>query len=115
MSKPRSRRPPSSSLEKCPSGIRGFDQITAGGLPRGRPSLVCGGPGTGKTLFGIEFLVRGAINYGEPGVLISFEERPSDLAANSASLGFKLDRLVARKKLVLEQILVERAAIVETG
>jgi len=115
MSKPRRRRSPSSSLEKCPSGIRGFDQVTAGGLPRGRPSLVCGGPGTGKTLFGVEFLVRGAINYGEPGVLISFEERPSDLAANSASLGFKLDRLVARKKLVLEQILVERAAIVETG
>ncbi len=102
-------------LPKCPSGVRGLDQITTGGLPRGRPSLVCGSAGTGKTLLAMEFLVRGAINHDEPGVFISFEERPSDLAANTASLGFDINRLIARNKLRIEQIALERSEIPETG
>src|SRR6266536_2116100 len=88
-------------LEKCPTGIRGFDELTAGGLPRGRPTLVCGGPGCGKTLFSSEFLVRGAIAYGEPGVFISFEETTEDLRKNVASLGFDLGSLIEQKLLVL--------------
>ncbi len=75
-----------SGLAKAPTGIRGFDQISAGGLPRGRPTLVTGSAGTGKTLFATEFLLRGILNYGEPGVLLAFEESAEDLAANGASL-----------------------------
>ena len=78
------------SLPKCPTGIAGFDEITLGGLPRGRPSLICGGAGCGKTLFGMEFLARGAQDFGEPGVCISFEETAEDLAQNAISLGFDL-------------------------
>lgn len=102
-------------LAKCPTGIRGLDQITFGGLPRGRPTLVCGGTGTGKTLLGVEFLVRGALDHGEPGVFITFEERPGDIAKNTASLGFDLKGLIARKKLVVEQIAIDRSEIIETG
>lgn len=107
------RRP--RALAKCPSGIKGLDQITHGGLPRGRPTLVCGGPGAGKTLLGLEFIVRGATEHDEPGVIIAFEERAADLAANCASLGFDLDRLVAERKLVIDEILISRADILETG
>ncbi len=102
-------------LEKCPTGIRGFDELTAGGLPRGRPTLVCGGPGCGKTLFSSEFLVRGAIAYGEPGVFISFEETTEDLRKNVASLGFDLGSLIEQKLLVLDHVQLERSEIEETG
>jgi circadian clock protein KaiC len=102
-------------LSKCPSGIRGLDQITSGGLPRGRPTLVCGGPGTGKTLFGMEFLVRGAGEYGEPGVFLSFEERVADLSENTASLGFELDRLMAANKIHVDQVRIDKSEIMETG
>src|SRR3954471_3420418 len=81
------------ALEKAPTGIAGFDEITGGGLPRGRPTLVTGAAGSGKTMFGIEFLVRGARDYGEPGVLLAFEEAQSDLVKNVASLGFDLEAL----------------------
>src|SRR5438132_14392417 len=78
-------------LRKSPTGIAGFDQITLGGLPTGRPTLICGGPGCGKTLFGVTFLVKGAVTFGEPGVLIAFEDRAADIAANVASLGYDVD------------------------
>src|SRR5947209_6248823 len=103
------------SLPKSPSGITGLDEITAGGLPKGRPTLVCGNAGCGKTLFGIEFLVKGATRYGEPGVFMAFEETAEDLAKNVRSLGFNLDRLAAEKKLVVDYVYVERSEIEETG
>ncbi|HMI85497.1 MAG TPA: circadian clock protein KaiC [Polyangiaceae bacterium] len=103
------------ALVKSPTGIRGFDEMTGGGLPRGRPTLVCGGPGCGKTLFALEFLVRGATEYGEPGVFVSFEERPEDLAVNVASLGFDLAALVKEKKLLVDHVHVQRSEIEETG
>jgi circadian clock protein KaiC len=102
-------------LPKCPTGIQGLDEITGGGLPRGRPTLVCGGAGCGKTLFGAEFLVRGATQFGEPGVFMSFEETGGELKANVASLGFDLASLVRRKKILLEHVHIERSEIHETG
>lgn len=102
-------------LAKVPTGIRGFDEITGGGLPRGRPTLVCGGPGCGKTLFGMEFLVRGATDFGEPGVFVSFEETAIDLAKNVASLGFDLGALEEEKKIAVDHVKVERSEIEETG
>src|SRR5438874_8130069 len=95
------------TLPKCPTGIAGFDEITLGGLPKGRPTLVCGGAGCGKTLFGIEFLVRGATQHGEPGVCISFEESARDLTQNVATLGFDLEKLRRTKKLVLDHIYID--------
>jgi len=92
-----------------------LDEITWGGLPRGRPTLVSGGAGSGKTLFGLEFLVRGATQFSEPGVFMSFEESILDLTKNAASLGFDLDRLVADKKLFLDHVQIERSQIEETG
>ena len=105
----------SGSLPKCPSGIRGFDEITGGGLPKGRPTLVAGGAGSGKTLFSMEFLIRGALEYGEAGVFMSFEESAGELAQNVASLGFDLANLSARKKIVVDHVRVERSEIEETG
>jgi len=102
-------------LRKVPSGVEGLDEITGGGLPGGRPTLVCGGPGCGKTLFAMEFLVRGAVDHGEPGVFMSFEESEEDLAANVASLGFDVRRLEAEQQLVIEHVRVERAEIEQTG
>ena len=102
-------------LPKAPTGIVGLDEITAGGLPRGRPTLVCGSAGCGKTLLSMEFLVRGATQFDEPGVLMTFEESPRDVAQNVASLGFDVEALVAQKKLVIDQVLVERSQIAETG
>ena len=102
-------------LTKVPTGIRGFDEITGGGLPAGRPTLVCGGAGCGKTLFGMEFLVRGAALHGEPGVFVSFEENADELTRNVASLGFDLAGLVADKKLAIDHVHVERSEIDETG
>ncbi len=103
------------TLPKCPTGITGFDEITLGGLPAGRSTLVCGGPGCGKTLFGLEFLVRGARDFGEPGVCITFEEEAPELAKNVRSLGFDLVDLVRRKKLVIDYIELDRDQIAETG
>jgi circadian clock protein KaiC len=103
------------SLPKSPTGIQGFDEITAGGLPAGRPTLVCGGAGCGKTLFGMEFLVRGATQFNEPGVFMSFEETNEELIINVASLGFELENLIKNKKIVLDHVRVERSEIEETG
>jgi len=103
------------NLLKSPTGIQGFDEITGGGLPTGRPSLVCGAAGCGKTLFGMEFLVRGTTQYNEPGVFMSFEETNEELTKNVASLGFDLEDLVKHKKIVLEHVHIERSEIEETG
>ncbi len=103
------------SLPKCPTGIPGLDAITAGGVPRGRPTLVCGAAGCGKTLLAVEFLVRGISEYGEPGVLMTFEETAAELAANVRSLGYDLDDLAARKLLAVDHVRVERSEIEETG
>ncbi len=102
-------------LPKTPTNINGFDEITGGGLPKGRPTLVCGGAGCGKTLFAMEFLVNGAMLYKEPGAFFSFEETEKELTANVASLGFDLDRLVARKKIWLEHIRIERSQMEKNG
>jgi circadian clock protein KaiC len=102
-------------LAKAPTGIQGLDEITGGGLPRGRPTLVCGSAGCGKTLLAMEFLVRGATEFDEPGVLVTFEETPDELTKNVRSLGFDLDDLVARKKLAMDFIRIERNEIEETG
>src|ERR1700753_1389066 len=85
-------------LEKVPTGIRGLDQVTHGGFPKGRTALVCGGPGTGKTLLGLEFLVRGALLYNEPGVCMALEETPEEIVTNVASLGHDLPSLIKAKK-----------------
>ncbi|HUA14125.1 MAG TPA: circadian clock protein KaiC [Verrucomicrobiae bacterium] len=103
------------TLPKAPSGIAGLDEITFGGFPRGRPTLVCGSAGCGKTLLAMEFLVRGATQYQEPGVFMAFEETPEDLTKNVRSLGFDLNKLVKQKKLVIDFIRVERNEIDETG
>ncbi len=102
-------------LQKTPSGIRGLDEITGGGLPKGRTTIVCGGPGCGKTMLGIEFLVRGALEFNEPGVLMAFEETPEDMASNVASLGFDIRDLADKEKLFLDYISVEPSEIQETG
>src|ERR1700761_2769527 len=106
---------PVAQLLKCPTGIHGLDAITGGGVPRGRPTLVCGGAGSGKTLIGMEFLVRGVQNYDEPGVFVSFEERARDLAENVASLGFDLNGLIAKKTFMIDQVSIDRGEITETG
>jgi circadian clock protein KaiC len=103
------------SLAKAPTGISGLDEITLGGLPKGRPTLVCGGAGCGKTLFGIEFLVHGIQEFGEPGVCMSFEETADDLATNVASLGFDLVKLQKDRKLVIDHVYIDRNEISETG
>jgi circadian clock protein KaiC len=102
-------------LLKVPTGIRGLDEITSGGLPAGRPTLVCGGAGCGKTLLAMEFLVRGALEHGEPGVFVSFEETRDELAANFASLHFDLPALEAKKRLAIDYVQVNRHEIEETG
>ena len=111
----RGRSRPLEGLQKERTGIPGFDEITTGGLPAGRPTLVCGSAGAGKTLFAMEFLVRGATLYNEPGVFISFEETDEELSKNVASLGFDLKQLAADKKLVLDYVFIERSEIEETG
>ncbi|MGC1107885.1 MAG: circadian clock protein KaiC [Candidatus Acidiferrales bacterium] len=103
------------ALEKSPTGIRGLDEISGGGLPKGRTTIVCGGPGCGKTMLGIEFLVRGATEFNEPGVLIAFEETLQEMARNVASLGFDLKDLSDRKKLFLEYVYIEPSEIEEAG
>jgi circadian clock protein KaiC len=102
-------------FEKVPSGIKGLDVITGGGLPKGRPALVSGGPGCGKTLFAMEFIIRGIVDYNEPGVFVAFEEKIEDLEKNFLSMGFDLKDLIKRKKLVLDHIYIDRTEIAETG
>ena len=103
------------TLAKTPTGITGFDEITFGGLPAGRPSLICGRAGAGKTLFAMTFLVKGAVQFNEPGVFMSFEETADDLAQNVASLGFDVAGLVAANKLAMDYVRIERSEIEETG
>src|SRR6185437_3038133 len=103
------------ALQKVPTGIRGLDQVTHGGLPKGRTTLVCGGPGAGKTLLGLEFLVRGAEIYNEPGVCVAFEETVEELTTNVASLGHNLNSLAKAKKLAIDYVEIERKQIEETG
>jgi len=103
------------TLPKTPTGISGLDEITLGGLPKGRPTLVCGAAGCGKTLFAMEFLLRGAEQFGEPGVFMAFEETEQDLSENVRSLGFDLDKMVADHKISVDHVRVERSEIEETG
>ncbi|GAA5508572.1 circadian clock protein KaiC [Novipirellula caenicola] len=105
----------STSLQKVMTGILGFDEITSGGLPAGRPTLVCGSAGCGKSLFGMEFLVRGATQFDEPGVFVSFEESEDELIANVSSLGFNLPKLMRNKMLVVDHVRIERNEIEENG
>ncbi|HUR58073.1 MAG TPA: circadian clock protein KaiC [Opitutaceae bacterium] len=107
--------PNSDRLVKVPTGIAGFDEITGGGLPGGRPTLICGSAGCGKSLMATEFLVRGAIEYGEPGVLMTFEESVADVRKNVSSLGFNIADLVARKQLILDHVFINRNEIEENG
>jgi circadian clock protein KaiC len=104
-----------STLPKTPTGIQGLDEITFGGLPKGRPTLICGSAGCGKTLLSIAFLVHGAMQCSEPGVFIAFEETEEDLRKNVASLGYDLKELTDRKKLVIDHIHIEASEIEETG
>jgi len=113
--KTRSAPNPPRQLPKTPTGIQGLDEITGGGLPKGRSTLVCGEPGCGKTLLGMEFLVRGATQYNEPGVFMAFEESTKDLTDNVASLGFCLTDLIARKQLLLDFVQIERSEFEVTG
>jgi circadian clock protein KaiC len=102
-------------LPKSPTGIPGLDEITGGGLPKGRPTLIAGSAGCGKTLFAMEFLVNGATQYDEPGVFVAFEENAEELAQNVASLGFDLKKLIKQKKLIVDYIRVERSEFQEAG
>lgn len=102
-------------LQKTPTGINGLDEITGGGLPAGRPSLICGAAGSGKTLFAMEFLVKGAAEFGEPGVFMAFEEKTEELIVNTASLGFDLVKLQKQKLVRIDHVHIERDKIEETG
>ena len=103
------------ALTKCPTGIRGLDEITKGGLPRGRPTLICGGAGCGKTLLSMEFIVRGIRDFNEPGVFVAFEETEKDLVQNVASLGYDLNEMIRQNKLAIDHVHIERSEIEETG
>src|SRR5688572_31330261 len=107
--------PPRRYLAKAPTGIRGLDEIIRGGLPKGRQTLICGGPGSGKTLLAVTFLVNGALRFGEPGVLLTFEEDADEIASDVASLGFDLPELIEAKKIVVDYVRIERGEIEETG
>jgi circadian clock protein KaiC len=107
--------PNPNSLQKTPTGIEGLDEVTQGGLPTGRTTLICGSAGSGKTVFGLEFLVHGILDYGEPGVFLAFEETAKDLAQNVASFGYDLDQLQNDGKLAIDHVFIERSEIEETG
>ena len=107
--------PAAATLPKVPTGITGLDEITGGGFPKGRPTLVCGAAGCGKTLLAMEFLVRGATEFGEPGAFIAFEETAEELTQNVRSLGFDLDDLQTKEKLSIDYVRIERSEIEETG
>src|SRR5512132_3533712 len=98
-----------STLPKSPTGIEGLDEVTGGGLPKGRPTLLCGSAGCGKSLMAMEFVIHGANRYGEPGVFMSFEERPEELTQNVRSLGFDLDDMIAKEKLIVDYVHIERS------
>jgi circadian clock protein KaiC len=104
-----------STLEKTPTGITGLDEITLGGLPKGRPTLICGDAGSGKTIFSVEFIVKGATEYNEPGVFVAFEEKADELTQNVASLGYDLKKLVNSKKIKIDHVHIDRTEIAETG
>lgn len=103
------------SLPKCPTGIKGLDEITGGGLPSGRTTLVCGAAGCGKTLLGLEFLIRGIADFGEPGVCVTFEETAEDIVTNGATMGFDLAQFMSAGKLAIDHVFIERSQIEETG
>jgi circadian clock protein KaiC len=103
------------SIPKSRTGIEGFDELTLGGLPTGRPTLVCGSAGCGKTLFSSTFLFNGINLFDEPGVFVTFEERPIDIAANVASLGFDLQTLIDQNKLHIEHIAIDPTEVAEAG
>jgi circadian clock protein KaiC len=113
--KPITRRRRPRGIVKVPTGIVGFDQITGGGLPAGRATLICGGAGCGKTLFALEFLIRGAVSHDQPGVFVAFEETTDELIGNAASLGFDLAGLIDDKKVAIDFIKIDRSEIEETG
>jgi circadian clock protein KaiC len=115
MSKKTSPKSATARLSKARTGIDGLDEITGGGFPAGRPTLICGSAGCGKSLMATEFLIRGATQYGEPGVLMTFEETSNDIAKNVASLGFRVDQLIAQKKLIIDYVKVDRSEIEENG
>jgi circadian clock protein KaiC len=115
MSRGNSENVVASSLPKAATGIDGFDEITRGGLPKGRTTLVCGSAGCGKTLFAMEFLIRGVLEQKEPGVFVAFEETADDLAQNVASLGFDLNELIRKRKLAVDHVHIDRSEIEETG
>jgi circadian clock protein KaiC len=100
---------------KSATGIRGLDEVTEGGLPQGRPTLLCGSAGCGKTLFAMTFLYNGAVEYNEPGVFLAFEERPQDLIKNVGSLNYDIEKLIAEKKLAIDHVEIERTKIAESG
>ena len=102
-------------LSKTPTGIEGLDEITNGGLPSGRTTLICGSAGSGKTVIGMEFLVHGILDYDEPGVFVAFEETEKDLSQNVASFGYDLDRLQSEGKLAIDPVYIDRSEIEETG
>ena len=112
---PAKRTKPIKFLPKTPTGITGLDEITGGGLPKGRTTLVTGGAGCGKTLFSIEYLVNGATQYNEPGVFMAFEESAEELAQNVVSLGFDLKKLIKQRKLIIDTVRIERSEIEEAG
>ena len=115
MSAKHAAREDHAGIAKAKSGIPGLDEITGGGLPQGRPTLICGAAGCGKTLLAMEFLVRGATVYNEPGVFIAFEETERELTENVRSLGFDLEKLKRQKKLMIDHVVVDRSEIAETG
>src|ERR1700761_8195894 len=115
MSKSKKQEKPALTLAKTPTGITGLDEITGGGIPKGRPTLVCGDAGCGKTLMSIEFIVKGAMEFDEPGVFIAFEEKSEELAINAASLGFDLEELAAQKKIKIDHVHIDPSEIEETG
>jgi circadian clock protein KaiC len=102
-------------IPKTPTGITGLDEITGGGVPAGRPTLICGEAGCGKTLVSLEFIIKGAIEYNEPGVFMAFEENAKELAMNVGSLGFDLDQLQRDKRIKLDYVHIDRTEIEETG
>ena len=103
------------TVGKSATGIRGLDEVTLGGLPQGRPTLLCGSAGCGKTLFAMTFLYNGVVEYGEPGVFLAFEERSEDLIKNVGSLNYDIERLIAEKKLAIDHVEIERTKIEESG
>ncbi len=107
--------PRENALQKVPTGVAGLDEITFGGLPQGRPTLVVGNAGSGKTMLAMEFIVRGATQFDEPGVFVAFEETPRDLAKNFASRGWDLQELQDQGKIAVDYVYIERSEIEETG